>query len=102
MAESNNEGLIGRPRDHFQGRVSPFPSEIEGEQERETGHQKVWPGIELPLTAPCPLPVVREGKQVGNGPLIALGAPPADEISDKMQMEAQECQERRLPTLGRE
>ena len=100
MAEGVDQGLVGAGGDEFKGGVAAVPGEVERGGESEGGDEEIRPGVECPLASPGELPVIREWKQVGNGPLVAIGTTCPDEIPQQMQMEAEKDQAGGLPTLG--
>ena len=70
--------------------------------QKKAGDRKVLPGVERPLAVPGELHGVGEWLEVGDGPLVAVGAAGADEVAQQVQVEADEDQERGQPWVSRQ
>ena len=71
-----------------------FPCEPECRQQKQARNHKVLPAVERPLAVPGKLDGIREWLEVGDGPLVAVGAAGADEVAQQVKMKADEDQER--------
>lgn len=89
-------------RHQFHRRAAIPPCDPEGRRQQQSGDHKVLPGVERPLAVPGELHGAGEWLEVGDGPLVAVGAAGTQEIAQQVQVEADEDQERRQPWMGRQ
>lgn len=100
MAQCLSERTIGWLGYKFQGRAAISPGDPECGQKEKACDRKVLPGVERPLSVPGQLQRVGEGLEVGDGPLVAVGAAGADEVAQQVQVEADEDQKSRESGVG--
>ena len=100
--QCNRNCLVPLLRQQLQRRAAIFPVDPECCQQKTTGNREVLPGVERPLAVPGELDGIGEGLEVGDGPLVAVGAAGTDEVAQQVKMEADEDQERRQPWMGRQ
>ena len=79
-----------------------MPRNPQGRCQQQSCNHKVLPGVEGPLAVPGELQRVGEGLEVGDGPLVAVGAAGANEVAQQVQVEADEHQERGEPAMSRQ
>lgn len=108
-------GLSGKPRAHprhnhgippirhqFHRCTPVLPCNPERCQQKQAGDDKVGPGVERPLAVPGELQRAGKGLEVGDGPLVAVGAAGADEVAQQVQMEADEDEKCGEPWMSRQ
>ena len=92
LTKRSSQGLVGGLGYKFQRGSSISPGDPESGRKKKAGDRKVLPGVERPLAVPCELDGIGEWLEVGDGPLVAVGAAGADEVAQYMQVEADEDQ----------
>lgn len=101
LAQYLSQCAVGGPGNKLQRGSSVSPGDPECGRKKKTGDHKILPGVERPLAVPGELQRVGEGLEVGDGPLVAVGAAGADEVAEQVQVEADEDQERCHPWMSR-
>lgn len=94
MAKRLRKPLVSCFRYQLDRRTPMPPRDPQRRGEHQHGNREVLPGIECPLAVPGELHRVGERFEVGDWPLVAVGAAGADEVTQQMQVEAYEHQER--------
>src|SRR5438093_61959 len=66
--------------------MTTLPGQVQCGQNEHECEQDVRPGVQRPLTAPGQIPGAREGKKIGNGPLITVRSTGARQIAQEVEM----------------
>jgi len=102
MAQSLNQCPVGWLGYQLHGRAAKPPGDPESGRKKKAGDSKVLPSVERPLSVPGEMDGSGKRLEVGDGPLVAVGAAGADEVAQQMQVEADEDQERGEPWVRRQ
>ena len=92
LTKRPSQGLVGGLGYKFQRGSSISPGDPESGRKKKAGDRKVLPSVECPLAVPGELDGIGEWLEIGDGPLVAVGAAGADEVAQYVQVEADEDQ----------